>query len=51
MLKHESGVLAATTAFGKTVLAAWLIFLACRSFRSRMPICFAVGLMVYNRMP
>jgi len=25
MLKHETGVLAATTAFGKTVLAAWLI--------------------------
>jgi superfamily II DNA or RNA helicase/very-short-patch-repair endonuclease len=25
MLAHESGVLAATTAFGKTVLAAWLI--------------------------
>lgn len=25
MLKHDCGVLAATTAFGKTVLAAWLI--------------------------
>lgn len=25
MLKHDMGVLAATTAFGKTVLAAWLI--------------------------
>jgi superfamily II DNA or RNA helicase/very-short-patch-repair endonuclease len=25
MLKHETGVLAATTAFGKTVIAAWLI--------------------------
>lgn len=25
MLRHETGVLAATTAFGKTVLAAWLI--------------------------
>jgi len=25
MLKHDTGVLAATTAFGKTVLAAWLI--------------------------
>lgn len=25
MLEHETGVLAATTAFGKTVLAAWLI--------------------------
>jgi len=25
MLSHETGVLAATTAFGKTVLAAWLI--------------------------
>ena len=25
MLKHSTGVLAATTAFGKTVLAAWLI--------------------------
>src|SRR5439155_20718319 len=25
MLKHEMGVLAATTAFGKTVVAAWLI--------------------------
>ena len=25
MLKHETGVLAATTAFGKTVVAAWLI--------------------------
>jgi hypothetical protein len=25
MLRHEAGVLAATTAFGKTVLAAWLI--------------------------
>ena len=25
LLKHETGVLAATTAFGKTVLAAWLI--------------------------
>jgi len=25
MLAHETGVLAATTAFGKTVLAAWLI--------------------------
>lgn len=25
MLKHENGVLSATTAFGKTVLAAWLI--------------------------
>jgi superfamily II DNA or RNA helicase/very-short-patch-repair endonuclease len=25
MLEHESGVLAATTAFGKTVLGAWLI--------------------------
>src|SRR5882672_8731032 len=25
MLKHEAGVLAATTAFGKTVIAAWLI--------------------------
>ena len=25
MLKHETGVLAATTAFGKTVFAAWLI--------------------------
>ena len=25
MLKYETGVLAATTAFGKTVVAAWLI--------------------------
>src|SRR3989442_14742912 len=25
MMKHETGVLAATTAFGKTVIAAWLI--------------------------
>lgn len=25
MLKHETGVLSATTAFGKTVVAAWLI--------------------------
>ncbi len=25
MLRHETGVLAATTAFGKTVVAAWLI--------------------------
>ena len=25
MLKHDTGVLAATTAFGKTVVAAWLI--------------------------
>src|SRR5205814_780925 len=25
MLAHETGVLAATTAFGKTVIAAWLI--------------------------
>jgi superfamily II DNA or RNA helicase/very-short-patch-repair endonuclease len=25
MLKHETGVLSATTAFGKTVIAAWLI--------------------------
>lgn len=25
MLKHETGVLAATTAFGKTIVAAWLI--------------------------
>src|SRR5204863_3973170 len=25
LLKHEAGVLAATTAFGKTVIAAWLI--------------------------
>ena len=25
MLKHETGVLAATTAFGNTVVAAWLI--------------------------
>ena len=25
MLAHETGVLAATTAFGKTVVAAWLI--------------------------
>ena len=25
MLKHDTGVLAATTAFGKTVIAAWLI--------------------------
>jgi superfamily II DNA or RNA helicase len=25
MMKHETGVLAATTAFGKTVVAAWLI--------------------------
>ncbi len=25
MLAHDTGVLAATTAFGKTVLAAWLI--------------------------
>jgi superfamily II DNA or RNA helicase len=25
MLEHETGVLAATTAFGKTVVAAWLI--------------------------
>jgi superfamily II DNA or RNA helicase len=25
MLRHDTGVLAATTAFGKTVLAAWLI--------------------------
>jgi superfamily II DNA or RNA helicase/very-short-patch-repair endonuclease len=25
MLRHETGVLAATTAFGKTVIAAWLI--------------------------
>jgi superfamily II DNA or RNA helicase len=25
MLKHEIGVLSATTAFGKTVVAAWLI--------------------------
>ena len=25
MLEHETGVLAATTAFGKTVIAAWLI--------------------------
>jgi superfamily II DNA or RNA helicase len=24
MLAHETGVLAATTAFGKTVVAAWL---------------------------
>src|SRR5438128_279658 len=25
MLRHETGILAATTAFGKTVVAAWLI--------------------------
>lgn len=25
MLSHDTGVLAATTAFGKTVIAAWLI--------------------------
>jgi superfamily II DNA or RNA helicase len=25
MLRHETGVLSATTAFGKTVLATWLI--------------------------
>src|SRR4026209_990311 len=25
MLAHETGILAATTAFGKTVIAAWLI--------------------------
>lgn len=25
LLAHETGVLAATTAFGKTVIAAWLI--------------------------
>jgi len=25
MLRHDTGVLAATTAFGKTVIAAWLI--------------------------
>ena len=25
LLRHDTGVLAATTAFGKTVLAAWLI--------------------------
>jgi superfamily II DNA or RNA helicase len=25
MLKHDTGVLSATTAFGKTVVAAWLI--------------------------
>ncbi len=25
MLAHDTGVLAATTAFGKTVIAAWLI--------------------------
>ena len=25
MLRHETGVLAATTAFGKTVVGAWLI--------------------------
>ncbi len=25
LLKHDTGVLAATTAFGKTVVAAWLI--------------------------
>jgi superfamily II DNA or RNA helicase len=25
MLAHETGALAATTAFGKTVIAAWLI--------------------------
>ena len=25
MLRHETGVVAATTAFGKTVVAAWLI--------------------------
>jgi len=25
MLKHETGVLSATTAFGKTVVAAWLV--------------------------
>jgi superfamily II DNA or RNA helicase len=25
MLAHDTGVLAATTAFGKTVVAAWLI--------------------------
>ena len=30
MLGHETGVLAATTAFGKTVVAAWLIAAARR---------------------
>lgn len=25
MLAHDTGVLSATTAFGKTVIAAWLI--------------------------
>jgi superfamily II DNA or RNA helicase len=29
MLRHETGVLAATTAFGKTVVAAWLIAHRC----------------------
>jgi superfamily II DNA or RNA helicase len=29
MLSNETGVLAATTAFGKTVLAAWLIARRC----------------------
>jgi hypothetical protein len=38
MLRHENGVLAATTAFGKTVVAAWLIVHAA-SMRS----CWSIG--------
>jgi superfamily II DNA or RNA helicase len=30
MLKQDIGVLAATTAFGKTVVAAWLIAQRCK---------------------
>jgi hypothetical protein len=42
MLQHEIGVLSATTAFGKTVLAAWLI-------AKRRGSCRSSGLNVYLR--
>jgi hypothetical protein len=45
MLRHEIGVLAATTAFGKTVVAAWLISTRGKHTRARSspPVARSVG--------
>jgi hypothetical protein len=41
MFSHDIGVLSATTAFGKTVIGAWLIAANCRSNGSRGCRCFS----------
>jgi hypothetical protein len=45
MLRHETGVLSATTAFGKTVLAAWLIAPARREHAGARPSAAIAGAM------